>query len=177
MATFYSNQFAAAGTATAAVDTAYRAGQGAIGGHVFRSVARTTTDGTANADSFRMFRSLPSNTRLWSLTCQVASTPSAGVIDIGLYLSGYKNDGAVVNIDLFEDGQSITSGLAEADVFTGATLTALDRGKTLWELAAIGAASYTVDPQIQFDITLDTPTGIVTASAVEILMVAEFLVD
>lgn len=175
MATFFSNQFAAAGTETASFNSAYRASQGDLGGHVVYSIARTTTDGTANADDFRMIRGVHSSARLFSLTAQVASTPSAGVIDIGLHLSGFNHDGAVVDIDVFEDGQSITSGLAEADVFTGATLTALDRGKTLWELAAIGAASYTSDPNVLFDITLSTPTGIVTATPVEIMIVAGFL--
>ena len=175
MATYFSNQFAAAGTDVAAFDSAYRASQGAVGGHVRYEIARASTTATAANDTIRMFRGLHSSTRLFSLTAQVASTPSQGVIDIGLHLSGFNHDGAVVDIDVFEDGQSITSGLAETDVFLGASLTALDRGKTLWEIAAEGAASYTEDPNVLFDITVSTPTAIITASATEIMLVAGFL--
>lgn len=180
MATFYSDQFATELTTdeVAAFDPAYRASTGDLGGHLVYSVGTAYTLGTTAADSIRMIRGIHSSQRLWSLTCYCPSTPSAGIADIGLYLSGFNHDGAVVDIDLFEDGQSLTSGLAETDVFLGTTgITAADRGKTMWELADLGAASYGSDPNLFFDICFDMPTGIVTASAIPIRLVAGFLVQ
>lgn len=170
-----SNQFAAAGTDVADFDPEARFSQGLLGGHLDYSIGRMITAATTNNAVTRMIRGLHSSERLFSLTCQVASTPSAGVIDIGLYEAGFDHDGAVIDKDIFEDGQSITSGLAETDVFLGASLTALARGLTLWEIAALGAASYTEDPNLFFDITLETPTGIVTASDTQIMLVAGLL--
>lgn len=176
MATYFSDQFAAAGTETAAPDYSYTIPQAGGATRIDRRIARATTDGTTAADVFRMFGPLHSGVRLYDMLFQVASTPSAGDIDVGLHLSGVNHDGAVVDADLFEDGQLVTSGLSLAGVFTGASLTNLDRGKTLWELAALGAATYTSDPNVFFDITVTTATGWTTAS-VEFLMVADFLVE
>ncbi|MCR9093453.1 MAG: hypothetical protein NXI30_04495 [bacterium] len=170
MAEFFSNQFAPAGTETASPETGYRIPKGEGGGGGNRVVARLTTDGTTAADVFRMIPNVRSDARIWSMQAQVASTPSAGDIDVGLHLSGFNHDGAVVDADLFEDGQSVTSGLSLADVFTGASLTNLDRGKALWELLGLSE-----DPGVLYDITVTTATGWTTASAVEFLLTAEFL--
>lgn len=170
MAEFFSNQFAPAGTETASPEVGYRVPKGEGVNGSGRVIARYTTDGAAGSDVFRMIPNVRSDARLWEMQCQVASTPSAGAINVGLHLSGYNHDGAVVDADLFEATQSITSGLSLADVFTGAALTNLDRGKPIWELLGLSE-----DPGTLYDITIEVSTGITTASPVEIMLAAEFL--
>jgi len=97
--------------------------------------------------------------------------------NVGLYLKGDANDGAVVDEDLFGSVIDWAGEIARVDYFDNAgTLDDWDRGKTLWELAAIGAASYTVDPQTTFTVTAQTTQDIsATAAAVEMLVEAYYV--
>ena len=80
--------------------------------------------------------------------------PSAEV-DIGLYLTGTAHDGAVADANLFDDAADCATISDSVDVFGLATVLGADRGKTMWELATLGGGTnYTVDPNLEFDITL-----------------------
>lgn len=182
MARYYSNQFnAGGGNQPAAVDYAQRgvnAGIYGTGGQQRVSIGRLTIEAdtdTANDDELRMIRNVPSGAVLRDMTIEIGSAPTVGTIDIGLYQVGDDHDGAVVHVDLFEDGAVVTSGLAEASAFTGNTLTALDRGKALWELVNVDGGTYAEDPKELWDIVITTVAGIATATDVEIVMVAEFI--
>ena len=85
--------------------------------------------------------------------------------DVGLYVAGQNGTvGAVVDVDLFETTPLDLSGIVDrGEAFVGGILVGTDRGKTLWELAAVGAATYTVDPKVEFTIAL---TAVGAAAAV-----------
>ncbi len=96
---------------------------------------------------------------------------------VGLYKKGDADDGAVIDVDLFGSTIDWSGAIARTDYFTEAgTLDNWDRGKTLWELAAIGAASYTSDPRETWTIAATTTQDIdATAGAVEMLVEALYV--
>ena len=78
----------------------------------------------------------------------------------------------MIDDDLFASALDVTSAIARTESFKEATtLGDTDRGKTLWELAAIGAASYTADPMEDWDLvgTTDTGTNAALKLSVEIV--------
>jgi hypothetical protein len=81
-----------------------------------------------------------------------AALPTTGNLDVGFNVSNDAHDGAVLDIDLIMDNQAFTSAQARVDRFTDGVLGDLDRGKTIWELLALGAQSYTEDPQLNVDL-------------------------
>lgn len=92
--------------------------------------------------------------------------------NIGLYTLGGDGDlGTVIDEDLFASAVDWAGAIARVDYFKEAgTLDDWDRFKTLWELAAIGAASYTADPVEDWVVTLQTSQDIsATAAAVELM--------
>jgi len=97
--------------------------------------------------------------------------------DIGLYLKGDDNDGAVVDVDLFETTPyDISGAVTRVDVLTLAVLDEWDRCKTFWELADIGAATITSDPRVTYTIAM-TAVGDTSATAalVEMLVELEYI--
>lgn len=98
--------------------------------------------------------------------------------NIGLYLKGADNAGAVVDEDLFA-GQIDWSGtIARVDYFNGAngSLDEWDRGKELWELAAIGAATDTVDPLTTYTLALTCSQDISAAAALVEMLIEVYYV-
>ncbi len=97
--------------------------------------------------------------------------------NIGLYLKGAANDGAAVDEDLFAFEHDWVNEIARVDVFDQATtLDDWDRGKTLWEQAAIGDGSDTVDPQTTYTIAATATANItVVNAAVEMLFEAYYV--
>ncbi len=97
---------------------------------------------------------------------------TAGAGDLGLYQSGLEHDGAGIDADLFASALVVSAAIARVDEFKEATtLGDGDRGKTLWEQAAVGAASYTVDPGGSFDLVM-TITMAVTVAVVDLVFEA-----
>jgi len=156
MATYYSNNFTTtAGLSATTLEDGFIPYVGDINGRM-RTKRMTFIPGAAMsaADVVRMgqFRSTD---RLYALYYESADMTGTSTIDIGLYLSGANHDGAVIDDDLFASAID-TSGqaVAYADILTSAALTPTDRGKSLWEQAAVGAASYTTNPNVMFDMTI-----------------------
>ena len=93
-----------------------------------------------------------------------AGYATTATFNYGLY---DKATGLAVDEDLFAAAYDQQNEVARFDVFDQAdTLADWDRGKTLWELAAIGAGSDTVDPQLVYTIVA-TASANLTAMAAE----------
>lgn len=123
-------------------------------------------------DIIRMM-SFRSGDRLFKLEL-FASGGTAGAMDVGLYLTGNANDGAVVDVDLFASATTGASTIDGTDMFDESTnLISTDRGKFLWELADAGAATYSVDPFVWFDVCLTVTTSFTTGDAT-LILIAEF---
>ncbi len=96
---------------------------------------------------------------------------TAGAFNVGLSSVNLSNNGfelTVVDADLFASAQAATSAIAydaRVSVFdeAGTLDDVMDRGKTFWALAALGAASYTSDPGLTFAITA-TPSTTLNAA-------------
>lgn len=159
MATYYSDHFATSGADTTTRDATYRPPVGIGHGKMYYKVAHMSAFNPQTTDTVRVM-SFKSGDRLNALLISCDATPSAGAVNIGLYLAGDAHDGAVIDADLFVSAQAITSALDQTDAFNeSAVLANTDRGKTLWELAAIGAASYTADPMLVFDVVMVPSTN------------------
>ena len=98
-------------------------------------------------------------------------------MDVGLYkhgLGGEAGTGAVIDVDLFGSAIDVNAGLARTDEFTEAgTLDDEDRWKHLWQIATVGAATYTTDPFEDWDIVL-VPTAALTTVVEEIVVEAVY---
>jgi hypothetical protein len=100
-----------------------------------------------------------------------------GAVNVGLALSGDNHDGAVEDADLFVSAL-VTSTAKDpwaVDSFAeSGTLAGVDRGKTMWEIATLGAGTnYTADPGVNFDIIV-VPSTSFTVTADEITMIAYY---
>ncbi len=88
------------------------------------------------------------------MTCTAAFNLATSItVDIGLYEMTPKGElGPEIDLDLFASAITIdAAAVARVDQFLeSTTLAAIDRGKRAWELAAIGAAIYTEDPDEQW---------------------------
>lgn len=105
---------------------------------------------------------IPSNFRPFELLFSTDGGATAGAANVGLHT--LSDDGATataVDVDLFASAQAVTSAGLRTDIFSeSTTLGVEDRGKYMWEIAAVGAASYTVDPKIEFWLTATISTNI-----------------
>ncbi len=97
--------------------------------------------------------------------------------NVGLYLKGGANTGSVVDEDLFGSAINWAGAITRVDYFKEATtLDDWDRGKQMWELAAIGAGSDTVDPHVTYTIAATCSQDIsAAAAAVEFLCEAYYV--
>lgn len=99
------------------------------------------------------------------------NVPATSTIAIGLQLiTAGGGIGADLDIDLFEDSVALSAASDRAEMFTTAVLDDWDRGKPMWELASIGAASYTEDPHLDWWIIAEftsDPAAITTASELQ----------
>ncbi len=149
---------------------------------VRRSAAQLTVPNgqtMADNDVIRLL-DLKSGDRLVQLLFSMdANWGSTADFNIGLYLkNGPANDGAVVDEDLFAGQIDWSGAITRVDYFDGAngSLDDWDRGKTLWELAAIGAGSDTSDPQVVYTVaTTNSSNNSDAAAAVEFLCEAYYI--
>jgi hypothetical protein len=122
-----------------------------------------------SAEVLRFF-SMKSSDRLLELMISSDGGSTAGACDFGIYLSGNAHDGAVQDVDLFASAQAISTAIARTDIFNeSAVLQHEDRGKTLWELLAVGAGTDTVDPQVFYDICGTVTTTFTDAVSILVL--------
>jgi len=117
-------------------------------------------------DVLRFF-TMKSGDRLLELLLSSDGGSGAGAIDVGIYLAGTDHTGAVVDADLFASAQAISTAIERTDIFNeSAVLQHEDHGKTLWALAAIGAGSDTVDPEVLYDICGTVTTSFTTTDSI-----------
>lgn len=186
MATIFSDLFNSAGTVgpgegalteELALDATQIAPAGKAGSRLRHTVARVTVGTVAGiGDEIRLL-SLPGSVRLHSLQLTSNGGATAGDADLGLYEAGDAHDGAVVDDDLFSTTAVDTdTAQVKVEYILDGALTANDIGKRLWEQAAVGAAAYTVDPQLTFDIVL-TVTVAFTVAVTELCVEAWYTSD
>lgn len=158
------------------------------GGNVPQSVqgpahARTrttyaTVDAAPTTSDTVIVALLKSSDRLIDIKLATDGAATAGALNIGLASADLSNDSislTVIDEDLFASAQSVVTAIAfdaAGSVFdeAGTLDDVMDRGKTLWELAALGAASYTEDPGLTFAITADPSTTVNAATEMGFLI-------
>lgn len=178
MTIFYSDHFEpTAGSEISTLDNQHRPSAGIAGASVYRDRARVSlSTAFLVADEARLF-SLPSGARLIELFVTGDGGSTAGAVNIGLYEAGKveSHDGPVIDADLFASALVTSAAIARVDEFDEAgTLGDFDRGKRLWELAALGAGTYTEDPFEKWDVTL-TATVAFTVAATELVVEAYYV--
>lgn len=94
-------------------------------------------------------------------------TATTGAMNVGLWLATRSNGAwtyTVIDADLFASAVSIAATIAYpgTSIFAESAVlnTVLDRGKKLWELADIGAATYPTDPGYMFAIIGEVSTAV-----------------
>lgn len=107
---------------------------------------------TAAADDelsvYRLVR-VPSNARISSILLGADAITAASAADVGVYQTA-ANGGAALDADFFAADVDISSGIVFTEELLQATVTDKDKvEKRLWELFP---ATYTVDPQRDFDL-------------------------
>jgi hypothetical protein len=113
-----------------------------------------------------------SSDRLLDIVFAIDGASTSGALNIGLHSADMSNNAltlTAVDADLFASatitGNAITYEARTSMFDEAGTLDdIMDRGKTLWELAAIGAASYTSDPGLTFAITATPSTNVDAAT-------------
>lgn len=127
-------------------------------------------------DEIRMF-TLKSGDFLYSLKFSSNAGATAGDADLGVYEAGTSgnHDGDVIDVDLFSTTAEATdTEHLGVEVWAGGALAIdEDMGKPLWELCAVGAASYTVDPMIDIDFVF-TPTVAFTVAVTRLTLEAYY---
>ncbi len=128
-------------------------------------------------DDVIRFLDLRSNDRLINLFISMdANWGATSTFNVGLHLKGANDDGAVVDEDLFVAPDNWAAGDTRTDLFTLAVLDDWDRGKTMWALATIGAASLTEDPGVVYTVSATASANPdATDDAVEMLLEAYYI--
>ncbi len=168
----FSDHFTSAAQPQAAFNTQFRPSAGISHGRMRKKVAAITLDllpvFTTN-DVARLMQ-FKSSDRIFEILVTSGGASTVVTVGLGLHETGNAHDGAVVDLDLFASALAVNGVIARVDQFTeSGTLDNFDRGKTLWELAALGAATYTEDPFLDFDLTMTA--GAATTTADEPLLI------
>jgi hypothetical protein len=160
MANWYSSNYGSGANVTSYPDPFATVSSGVKHARLRHSIchALLTDGGIAESDKV-VFSTLKSGDRLISIKLAADASFTIGQdMDLGLYKSGDRHDGAVLDADLFGGSLDLGAGFALTENILSGVLTDEDIGKTLWEMATIGAQSYTVDPVEDWDVvgTIDT---------------------
>ena len=186
MTVFYSDHYGPAVGATGHFTTRSIAGQLPLGkglARVYKKFAYMTPASGLDMGDDDVIRvmDLKSGWRIievfFSMDADFGATTT---FNIGLYKKGEADNGAVLDEDLFASAVDWSGAITRVDYFKeSATLTDMDRGKTLWELVTIGAAAtYTQDPMEVWTLTCQTTQDIsATAAAVTMSCEVTFLAN
>lgn len=179
MARHYSDHFHASGVVstlagTLPLDNSVKIDAGRSGAPRLTKRAHVNI-GTAAAigDEIRLCQ-IKSGARIYEARLISDGGATAGAADLGLYKSGANHDGAVIDADLFGSALATSGAItyANSDAFIESTnLTDQDRGKYLWELADLGAGTYTKDPVEQWEFVLTVTTAFTVAVTDMVLIV------
>jgi hypothetical protein len=113
-------------------------------------------------DVYRLFTLKSSDRIMQFWMSSDAQAAGSNTVDVGCYLEGGKglHTGAVIDMDLFSSDLDVASGFAMTNILhESTTVPDESAGLQLWEMAALGAASYTVDPMVNIDITSNVGTA------------------
>lgn len=160
MSTYFSDHYSTGLSITALPATEVNPDAGISHGRVRYKRAQVTAL-ALTTDTIRMF-TMRSDHRLIELVISSDGTSGAGAVNVGLYLTGSAHDGAVLDADLFGSAVTISTAIHRTAVLVeSAVLQHEDGGKRLWEMVVIGAdpLSWTVDPQLRFDVVLVPSTS------------------
>jgi hypothetical protein len=131
---------------------------------------------TAAADDdnsvYRFFR-LPSNAKIYSIAVLNDAITSGTSWNCGLWDTA-ANGGAVVDADLFASAVDLSAGTAAwlELRFEAATSGPIEYADyELWRIADLGAATYTVDPQKEWDLCLQGVTVGSSASTITLRII------
>ncbi len=116
-----------------------------------------TTGATTSVSDTMVLGKFKSGDRIYDLQVSTNSaTPTTGAINIGLYVAALNHvpvAANIVDVDLFTSALATTTVIERTDVLVEAgTILGFSRGLTLWEMAALGAGSDTVDPMVDYDL-------------------------
>lgn len=163
MATHFSEHYAAASSATVAPPTALpnvavKAAVGLQSGEVHSTRAFLHFD-VASLVTLDLIRVFPMKSgdriiEMWISNHADWGGDATVAINMGIYQGGGNHDGPVIDGDLFINALDLRSTLARTDAYTEAILTDYHRGMPLWEAAALGEGTDTVDPQLEYDVTI-----------------------
>ncbi len=160
MATWFSDHYTETGVdqsslpvlpATSAPDSSVDGGRL----YIMRAFVSITTGTTG--DELRLW-TMRSSDRIhfFNVFCD-GGFDNASTLDFGFYATGDNHDGAVVgDVDVLSKGIDITSAIDAWDaseLFNDNSLDGTDRGKKVWELINVGAAStYAQEPNVALDV-------------------------
>jgi hypothetical protein len=184
MAVFFSDHYSGADSAgveagnnKSAADAQIRPGAGISHGRV--RYKRAQIEGMPLTTDTVRFCTFKSSDRILEAYLITDGGCTAGTVDVGIALSGHNHDGALVDVNVFADALVVSTLTARIDMMAdgGADNIAAagenyQRGLTMWELAAMGAGTDTVDPRVNYDILL-TPT--VSLSVADAILTVEFV--
>lgn len=163
MANLFSDNFA---DATGDDYSASRKTPGEIGhARLRKKRMNLTTGATTSVSDTMVLGKFKSGDRLYDLQMSTNSaTATTGAINIGLYVAALNHvpvTANIVDVDLFGALVVTTTVLERSDVLVEAgTILGFSRGLTLWEMAALGAGSDTVDPMVDYDLVATFSTAL-----------------
>lgn len=138
----------------------------------------STYDGTPTTSDVLVLGLIKSGDLILDIELATDGAASAGALNVGLHSVDFSNNSTTltaVDADLFASARAVTSAIAwdaRDSIFSESTTLddVMDRGKSAWALAAIGAASYTVDPGLTFAITATPSTAVDAATEMAFLI-------
>ena len=176
MPTIFSNHFNSSGTVQdgegtlteeLGLDVGKKVHAGIKHSRMRRSHARVALGTVAGvSDEVRML-TLKSSDRLYSLLWTTDGAGAAGLGDLGFYLSGEANDGALPSVNSVDCFSStalvIDTTNTRVEAFELGDFDTENLGIQVWELINVSdAATYTVDPNVNFDITFTMTQAVTT---------------
>lgn len=159
MATYYSDHFVEQDSTDtvgmSSPDPGYKAAPGIGHGRKRYKRMQVNVPDQAAAGDKMILGSFRSSDRIIEMHRQADDlSVGAATVDLGFYYSGTNHDGAELDKDVIENGQSVAAAIARGEVFTDASLTDLDRGTPIWAICGLSA-----DPVKQVDLVLEVATG------------------
>lgn len=146
-----------------------------VKGQLFRAVAKFEIAAADGDGSTLRIVNLPSNCIVTSIKIFNDAITGSTSWDVGLYRTT-QDGGAVVDADLFASAVDINAGLEGTELrFEAGTTGPIDYIEyRLWQLADLGAATYTADPGYEFDLVATANT--IGSAAGTIIFMVDYIV-
>ncbi len=137
--------------------------------------AVTVGDDVGIGDQIRMM-TLKSSDRIIEFFFTSDGGTTAGSVDIGVYLTGRAHDGALPSTNSVDQWSTtavaVTAIVARVTRFALGDIAVIQKGLQLWEMINVSdAATYAVDPLVNFDITMTATIAFTVSTAAMIFEV------